>query len=158
MCRSYHEMTGAAIAMLRYHDFVPKPYLAFGAMLLRNGVDRRDVAGATVASLQAALDRRIGLFRTIVHTNHGMSPEVISDFRRHGPDWCESQVPGAKSLMEKYNLPLPERVEQHDLDEVELQTGWKPQVGFVDFLRDLKARDARSEDVSHLWAPGQLPD
>jgi nucleoside-diphosphate-sugar epimerase len=31
LCRSYHEMTGIPIAMLRYHDFVPKPYLAFGA-------------------------------------------------------------------------------------------------------------------------------
>lgn len=158
MCRSYHEMTGAAIAMLRYHDFVPKPYLAFGAQLLRNGVDRRDVAGATVASLQAALDKRFGLFRTIVHTNHGMPPEVVGDFRRHGLDWCESQVPGAKALIEKHALSLPERVEQHDLGEAERLTGWTPRVGFTDFLRDLTARAARGEDVAHLWAPGQLPD
>lgn len=157
MCRSYHEMTGASIALLRYHDFVPKPYLAFGAQLLRNGVDRRDVAGATVASLQAALEKRIGLFRTIVHTNHGMPPEVVGDFRRHGPDWCESEVSGARALMEKHTLFLPERVEQHDLGEAERLLGWKPQVTFVDFLRDLKARDARGEDVSSLWAPGQLP-
>lgn len=158
MCRSYHEMTGAAIAMLRYHDFVPKPYLAFGAQLLRNGVDRRDVATATVASLQAALDGRIGLFRTIVHTHHGMPPEVVADFRRHGPDWCEAQVPGAKALIEKYALFLPERVEQHDLGEAERLTGWTPKVGFVDFLRDLTTREARGEDVAQLWAPGQLPD
>lgn len=157
LCRSYHEMTGAAIAMLRYHDFVPKPYLAFGAQLLRNGVDRRDVAGATVASLRAALDGRIGLFRTIVHTDHGMPPEVIGDFRRHGPDWCESQVPGAAGLIAKYELFLPERVEQHDLGEAERLLGWTPQVTFVDFLRDLKARDECGEDVAQLWAPGQLP-
>ena len=47
LCRMYHEITGASVAMLRYHDFVPKHYLAFGEKLLRNGVDRRDVADAT---------------------------------------------------------------------------------------------------------------
>jgi nucleoside-diphosphate-sugar epimerase len=157
LCRAYHEMTGAAIAMLRYHDFVPKPYLAFGAKLLRNGVDRRDVAGATVASLRAALHRDIGLFRTIVHTDHGMPPEVVNTFRQAGPDWCETHVPGAKDLLEKYRIELPERVEQHDLSEAARQIGWRPAVGFLDFLKDLQARDARGEDVYSLWAPGQLP-
>ena len=51
LCRMLHESTRMGVAMLRYHDFVPKPYLRFGEMLLRNGVDARDVATATVASL-----------------------------------------------------------------------------------------------------------
>jgi len=157
LCRMLHESTGAAVAMLRYHDFVPKPYLAFGAKLLQNGVDRRDVARSTVASLQAALDRKIGLFGTIVHTNHGMPPEVISDFRALGPDWCESQVPGAKALLEKYEIQGPHRVEHHELSEAKRLLGWEPEVGFVEFLKDLKARDGRQEDVRNLWAPGQIP-
>ena len=49
MCRGYHVQTGAAVAMLRYHDFVPKRYLDFGAKLLRNGVDVRDVAASNVS-------------------------------------------------------------------------------------------------------------
>lgn len=157
LCRSYHEITGMAVAMLRYHDFVPKPYLAFGAKLLRNGVDARDVASATVASLHAAADRRIGLFRTIVHTNHHMPAEVVSDFRSHGPDWCESQMPGAQKLIAKYQLDLPERVEQHDMSEAEKLTGWTPKFGFLEFLRDLKTRDERGEDVANLWAAGFIP-
>lgn len=157
LCRSYHEMTGMAVAMLRYHDFVPKPYLAFGAKLLRNGVDARDVASATVASLHAAADRRIGLFRSIVHTNHHMPAEVVSDFRAHGPDWCESQMPGAQKLIAKYQLDLPERVEQHDMSEAEKLTGWTPKFGFLEFLRDLKTRDERGEDVANLWAAGFIP-
>ena len=156
--RMYHETTGAAVAMLRYHDFVPKPYVAFGAKLLRNGVDRRDVAAATVAALQAAAAGSIGLFRTIVHSDHHMPPEIVRDFQHGGVEWCEAQVPGAQALLEKYAIALPASVEQHDLSEAARVLGWRPQVGFVEFLRDLKARDARGEDVAGLWAPGQLPE
>ena len=157
LCRNYHESTGASVAMLRYHDFVPKPYLDFGAMLLRNGVDARDVASSNIAAVEAALEKRIGLFRTIVHTDHRMPDDVAANFREFGPDWCETQVPGARALMEKYELELPQSVEQHDLSEAAHQLNWKPQIGFTEFLRDLQARDARGEEVRSLWAPGQLP-
>lgn len=158
LCRMLHESTGASVAMLRYHDFVPKPYLDFGAKLLQNGVDRRDVANSTVASLRAAIDRRFGLFMTIVHTDHGMPPEVVQNFAELGADWCESQVPGAKALMEKYEILGPRRVEQHDLSEAKRLLGWEPKIGFLDFLGDLQERDSRGEDVRALWAPGQLPE
>ena len=157
LCRSYHEMTGASYAMLRYHDFVPKPYLDFGLKLLRNGVDARDVGTSTVAALYAGMEKKFGLFKTIVHTDHKMPPEVVADFRANGPDWCEAQMPGAKKLMEKYDFVLPESVEQHDLSEAARVLGWKPKIGFIDFLRDLAARDARDENVKAMWAEGQLP-
>lgn len=157
LSRMVHESTGASVAMLRYHDFVPKPYLAFGTKLLRNGVDRRDVASSTAAALRATLDRRVGLFTTIVHTDHGMPPEVIADFRTLGPEWCESRVSGARALMERYAVEIPDSVERHDLSEADRLLGWRPEFGFVKFLEDLKARDARGEDVRALWAPGQIP-
>ncbi len=157
LCRAYHEMTGASVVVLRYHEFIPAPYLEFGPRLLRNGVDRADVAAATLAALRATLERRAGLFRTIVHTDHGMPPEVVEDFRRLGPAWCEERLPGARGLIEKYALELPERVEQHDLSEAARVLRWKPSVGFLDFLRDLKEREARGEDVSALRVPGELP-
>ncbi len=156
LCRMYHESTGASVAMLRYHDFVPKPYLAYGAKLLRNAVDRRDVADATVAALQAAVDRRIGLFQTIVHSNHGMPVDVQTDFQKLGPSWCESQLPGARDLLARYDISLPERVEQHDLSEAKTRMGWEPKVGFMEFLRDLQSRDARGENVRALWSPSDL--
>ena len=157
LCRMYHESTGAGVAMLRYHDFVPKPYLAFGEKLLRNGVDARDVATSTAAALHAAMAGRIGLFRTIVHTAHGLPADAARDFRAYGPDWAESRLPGAKALIEKYDLSLPQEVEQHDLSEAHRLTGWRPRVGFLEFLQDLQARDAAGEDVGQLWAPGALP-
>ncbi len=156
LCRMFHEVTGAPVAMLRYHDFVPKGYLAFGAKLLRNAVDRRDVAKATVAALRAATDRRYTRFTTIVHTNHGMPAAVVQDFRRLGPDWCDEHLPGASRLMEKYGIDLPERVEQHDLSEAAEKLDWRPAVGFLDFLADLKRRDERGEDVRSLWTPSDL--
>lgn len=156
LCRTYHELTGASVAMLRYHDFVPKSYLAFGPKLLRNGVDRRDVADATVAALQAAVEKRIGLFRTIVHTNHHMPPEVLAAFPRLGLDWCETQVPGAQALLAKYDITLPNGVEQHDLSEAKALLGWEPKYGFVEFLRDLQARDGRGEEIKALFTPSDL--
>ena len=157
MCRSLHEMTGGSVAMLRYHEFVPCAYLRFGPRLLRNGVDRQDVARATVAALQAARDRRFGLFNTIVHTDHHMPKDVIDGFRRLGPDWCEEQVQGATALIAKYELELPQTVEHHDLSEAERLMGWTPRVGFVEFLRDLQQRDAKGEDVRAITVPGELP-
>jgi nucleoside-diphosphate-sugar epimerase len=156
LCRMFHEVTGAAVAMLRYHDFVPKGYLEFGAKLLRNGVDRRDVASATVSALQAGMEGRVGRFTTIVHTNHGMPDAISRDFRRLGPGWCEERVPGARGLLETYAIDLPERVEQHDLSEAEETLGWRPAVGFLDFLEDLKRRDESGEDVRSLWTPSDL--
>lgn len=158
--QAYANTTGASVALLRYHDFVPKSYLDFGVKLLRNGVDGRDVATATVAALDAAQERRFErAFMSVIHTAHGMPPEVVSDFRQHGLDWCETQVPGATALLEKYDqlANLPDRVEQHDLSEAERLFGWRPKVGFVEFLQDLKSRDARGEDIRSLWAPGMLP-
>ncbi len=157
LCQMYHEMTGASVAMLRYHDFVPKPYLDFGTMLLRNGVDRRDVAESNAAALEAALEKRFGLFRTVVHTDHRMPPEVVSHFRTLGPAWAETQVPGSARLLEKYQLALPESVEQHDLSEAAQKMDWTPKIGFTEFLHDLSVRDTRGEDVRALWAPGQIP-
>ena len=156
LCRAYHEMTGAAVVMLRYHEFVPAPYLRFGVRLLRNGVDRSDVASATLASLRATIERRVELFRTIVHTDHGMPTDVIADFQRLGPDWCEQRVPGSRHLIQKYSLVLPATVEQHDLSEAARDLSWRPVVGFVEFLRDLSERDARGEDVRALHVPGAL--
>ncbi len=157
LCRGYQEMTGGAVVMLRYHEFVPAPYLTYGVRLLRNGVDRADVAAATLAALKATSGRRVERFQTIVHTDHGMPPEVIGDFRHLGPAWCEEQVPGACRLIETYALDLPPTVEQHDLSAAAQVLGWRPAVGFTDFLRDLAARDARGEDVQALWVPGELP-
>ncbi|BFT72901.1 NAD-dependent epimerase/dehydratase family protein [Paenibacillus sp. P36] len=157
LCKTYHEMTGASIAMLRYHEFIPRPYLEFGTRLLRNGVDRRDVAEATVASVKAVLEKKVGLFRTIVHTNHGMPMDVIQDFKKKGPAWCESQVPGAIQLLNKYEIELPEQVEQHDLSMAEEILGWKPRYNFLEFLKDLKARDEKGIDVINLRVPSEIP-
>ncbi|GAA3814592.1 NAD-dependent epimerase/dehydratase family protein [Deinococcus aetherius] len=157
LCRGYHHMTGAAVVMLRYHAFVPGPYLEYGARLLRNGVDRRDVVSATLAALAAVRSGCVTLFTTVVHSDHGMPPEVRADFRRLGPAWCEAQLPGSRALLKRYGLDLPERVEQHDLSGAAGQLGWRPQVTFLDFLRDLARRDARGEDVRRLTVPGELP-
>jgi nucleoside-diphosphate-sugar epimerase len=158
LCREFHEKTGASVAILRYNEFIPRPYLEFGAHLLTNGVDRRDVSSATLAALRAVTERRVELFKTIVHNNnHETMPErVLEDFRSFGPEWCEKEVTGSHRLLEKYAIPLPEGIENYDLSEAEQVLGWKPKIGFLDFLKDLKSRDDRGEDVSRLMVPSEL--
>ena len=154
--RCLHERTGIPVALLRYHDFVPKPYLAFGAKLLRNGVDAEDVARANVAAVERGLERAYGLFRSIVHTNHGMPPEIQADFRNRGREWCESVMPGASDLLARWAIDLPEMVEQHDLRDARDVLGWTPAVGFREFLNDLKSRTENGAPVDQLWALGSL--
>lgn len=157
MCRAFHEMTRAHVVTMRYHAFVPGSYLEYGARLLRNGVDRQDVGRATVAAVEATLAGRTGLFNTIVHTAHSLPDAVRENFRELGPDWCEDQIPGSRWLLERYELDLPIRVEQHDLSEAERVLGWKPQVNFLSFLRDLEDRSARGLDLRKLQVLGELP-
>lgn len=158
LVRHFHESTGMPAVSLRYHDFVPKPYLAFGAKLLANGVDVRDVAAATVAALDAALARRVRLFTTIVHHQIDAPTEVVSAFDRLGASWLDAQQTDAVALLRSHGIALPPAVEQHDLSAAAQQLGWRPRVNIVDFVRDLQARTARGDDVHSLWAPGRLPE
>ncbi len=159
LCRSFHEKTGGSVVILRYNEFIPRPYVEFGGHLLTSGVDRRDVSGATIAALNAVMTDKVELFIAIVHNNNNlyMQPEVLDDFCNNGPKWCEEKIPGAHQLLEKYKIPLPEKVEHYDLSEVESVLGWKPTIGFLDFLRDLKTRDERNEKIETLWVPSELP-
>ena len=158
MCRGYNAQTGAAVAMLRYHDFVPKRYLDFGAKLLRNGVDVRDVAAANVASLSAGIDGRYTIISSVVHTDHGIPPVVLQNFQTYWEVWCEQVVAGSTELIDAYGIDIPTEVEQHDLSKVNALTGWKPAIGFPEFLMDLQQRHRRGEDVRSLWAPGRIPE
>lgn len=158
LVRMFHETTGHPAVNLRYHDFVPKPYLAFGAKLLANGVDVRDVAGATMAALDAALARRVTLFTSVVHHRLGAPPEMVAAFDRLGPAWLDAQQPGATALLRAHGIELPAVVEQHDLSEAQRLLGWQPRVNILDFVRDLMQRVQRREDVQALWAPGRLPE
>lgn len=158
LCRMFHETTGMAAISLRYHAFTPRPYLEFGNRLLFNGVDRRDVATATVASLKAALAGNVKYFMTVVHHALGAPPDVVADFANKGPAWLEPKLPGSTLLIQKYALKLPQRLEQHDLTEAASVLQWTPRIDFLTFLRDLQSRDARGEDVSKLHAAGELPE
>ena len=156
LCRTYHNMMRVPFALLRYHDFVPKPYLAFGEKLLYNGVDAADVASSNVAAVVAGLAGKYGLFRSVVHSNHGMPGDVRSDFAKNGPAWCEEKLPGSRVWIEKHGFLLPTSVEQHDLSEAKSVLDWEPRVNFLTFLEDLAAREARGEDVKNLWSPGTI--
>ena len=157
LSRCLHHVTGAAVVNLRYHEFLPCPYLSYGPKLLRNGVDRRDVATATAAAVDAALAGRVQVFTTVVHNHLGAPAEVSNSFAANGPAWLESQVPGATALIKKYALHLPECPEQHDMTAAAESLRWRPAQNFIHFLTDLSRRDAAGEDVTNLMTTGELP-
>ncbi len=157
LMRTYRHVTGGAIVNLRYHEFLPCPYLTYGPKLLRNGVDRRDVAAATVAAVEAAAAGRATDLTTVVHNHLDAPADVLADFAARGPAWLDARVPGASRLLERYALPLPARPEQHDMADAARQLGWTPRFNFVTFLADLARRDAAGEDVRSLQTSGELP-
>ena len=157
LSRTLHETAGAAVVNLRYHEFLPCPYLEYGPKLLRNGVDRRDVASATVAAVEAAAAGKVDVFTTVIHNRLDAPAEVLADFAARGPAWLETRVPGATRLIETYALPLPARPEQHDMTAAAESLGWRPAWDFVTFLSDLSRRDAAGEDVAALTTTGELP-
>jgi hypothetical protein len=162
LCRQFQETTpGSSVVVLRYNKFTPCSYLEFGARLLENGVDRKDVSSATVASVRAIVGGKVdGLFRTVVHNSNDAMPVSVADnFQNEGMRWLEDRVPGALQLIQKYSISLPSRIEErHDMREAERVLGWKPKVGFVEFLRDLQKRDRLGEPVGDLWVPSELPE
>ena len=157
LSRCLHHVNGAAVVNLRYHEFLPSPYLSYGPKLLRNGVDRRDVASATVAAVEAAMARRVTVFTTVIHNHLDAPAEVLAAFDTKGPAWLETKVPGATRLIEKYGLPLAKRPEQHDMSAAAEALGWRPAWNFVTFLTDLARRDADGQDVARLMTTGELP-
>ncbi|MFI5421937.1 MAG: NAD-dependent epimerase/dehydratase family protein [Nitrososphaerales archaeon] len=160
LCRQFQETTeGASVAILRYNKFVPCSYLEYGGRLLENGVDLRDISAATVAALKAVCEYKIAFFRTVVvNKNDDMPESVAQNFRSNGPAWLEDRLQGSSRLIGKYSIPLPARIEErYDLSESQRVLDWKPTIGFLDFLRDLKKRDERGEDVSKLWVASELP-
>lgn len=48
-------------------------------------------------------------------------------------------------------------VEQHDRSAAERGLGRRPAGGFLDFVRDVPARDTRHDDVASRWVPDAVP-
>ena len=117
------------------------------------GCTTRSRAGATVAALTAVVERRVDLFATIVHTDHHLPAEVQRDFATHGPDWCETQVPGSAELLRRYALDLPTEVGQRDLSEAERLLGWVRGDRYQDAARDgRRSGPARGHPWFSCWA------
>ena len=156
LARGFHERTNAPTVVLRYHAFTPRPYLDFGLRLLANGVDRADVAAATLAAVRAALAGEVGLFTTIVHTDHRLPPDVAADFAGRGADHYRDRVPAGMAALARRGITLPRAVERHDLSAAAETLGWRPAVTFETFLHDLARREAAGLPIDTLVVPGGL--
>ena len=65
---------------------------------------------------------------------------------------------GSKSKIVEKPLPQDDPKQRRpDITLAHEKLGWKPTINGLDFLRDLQRRDAAGEDVTKLWAAGQLP-
>ena len=112
-------------AILRYHDFVPEPYLRWGDELLRNGVD--DAISRPRRSRRPRRRSRTG-DRPVPYDRPQRPPaahEVRADFAAYGAGLVRVAATGRAALMSRHGS-RSRQVEQHDLSEAADLLGWRP--------------------------------
>lgn len=136
----------AAEALARIKD--PSARVLIASLLARLKEDQAPY-GLWVRAARALLD---------LDASHQRSVTVIQSVL--GETWIarERKLRALRPLPTFLLLDDPEHAEaqSRDVGEAERLTGWTPRVGFIEFPRDLQARDARDEDMRGLWSPGLL--
>ena len=127
---------------LRFGMFVPEPFDHTGIRFLYGGVDQGDVARAVQAALHALRSREPGSFtgyniESAVPYGDEDASELPRDplavIRRHWPD--------APDLMAEAGIaPWGPVGEWFPIDKAERELGWRPAIGFSEFLAALRDR------------------
>lgn len=148
VCQFYHRVHGIRCVMLRPGDFTPyRNRKQYGERLLRGGVDRRDVH--QVAAL-AVEDDTIACEAFPISREDPFGPDEVEAWPNDPGAVLERYVPEARSLVDRYGLDLPERVNVPDIAVTKQKLGYRPRYNFITFLRELAERDARREAADWL--------
>jgi nucleoside-diphosphate-sugar epimerase len=154
LCEYYHVTHKFQSPMLRYGAFTPCDLVSYGGRLLGVGVDLRDVAGATARAVDilAAGEPLHGPFT--VMPDHGLRAEDAADFGRRWLNLLGQEDSAYVGLVKKYEIRMPNAIQQHDLAATRDVLGFAPGWNFLTFLKELKQRDARGEVTpqSPRWA------
>ena len=150
LCGFYHRKHGVRCTILRPADFTPyHDRKHYGERLLRGGVDRRDVTEITAL---AAENDTIGLEAFPAMRDDPFTLEDVQRWRTNREAVLERHVPGARGLVERYTIDLPEEIGPPDISIAKERLGYKPRHNFVTFLRDLAEHDGRGTAREWLGA------
>lgn len=124
LCQFYHRVHGIRCIMLRAADFTPyRITKQYGERLLRDGVDRRDVQQAAILAVE----------------NETVACEAFAVVRED-----------PFTLVERFELELPERIAQSDISAIHAQLGYRPRYNFFSFLGDLAQQERHGDAASWL--------
>lgn len=139
LCRFYHRTAGIRCIMLRPADFTPyRNRKQYGERLLRGGVDRRDVIAAAVL---AVANDSVACEAFSILREDPWTPDDVQAWPQDPAAVLERHVSGARQLVERYGLSLPERIGPNDVAATKEKLGYQPKYNFITFLRELAERD-----------------
>lgn len=151
LCGFYHRKHGVRCTILRPADFTPyRDRKHYGERLLQGGVDRRDVIEITAL---AAENGAIGLEAFPAMRDDPFTPEDVQRWRNSRETVLERHVPGARVLVERYTIDLPEEIAPPNISIAKERLSYKPRYTFVTFLQDLAEHDGRG--TAREWLAGR---
>ncbi len=139
LCGFYHRRHGIRCTLLRPADFTPyRDRKHYGERLLRGGVDRRDVVEITALAVE---NGTIECEAFPVMREDPFTSEDIQWWRDDPGAVLERYVPGARVLVERYNLDLPAEIAPPNIILSKERLGYRPRFNFITFLQELADHD-----------------
>jgi nucleoside-diphosphate-sugar epimerase len=143
LCGFYHRAHGIRCIILRPADFTPyRDNKHYGERLLRGGVDHRDVHDIAALAVE---NGDIACEAFPVMREDPFTPEDVQRWPDDPAAVLERHVPGARALVERYDLDLPGRIAPPDIRISKERLGYRPRHNFITFLRELAVKDERGE-------------
>lgn len=148
LCGYYNRARGIRCTILRPADFTPhRSRKHYGERLLRDGVDRRDVVDIAATAVE---NETIEYEALPVMREDPFTPEDVEQWADDPASVLERHLPGARTLVERYGLDLPDRITPPDIGLSRERLGYRPRHNFITFLRELAERDREGNAVGWL--------
>ncbi|WP_219837274.1 NAD(P)-dependent oxidoreductase [Paenibacillus sp. R14(2021)] len=133
LCQFYHDEHGIEVIMLRPADFTPYRDLRhYGERLLHGGVDRRDVIQAVAAAVNSP--HPFGAYHLVRHDP--FTEEDVKAYAASPVDAWDKLYPGAKRVIEKYQMTPPAQIQPMDLTKERDELGYRPRYNFGTFIQE----------------------
>ena len=148
LCAYHHRVHGLRCLVLRPGNFTPyRSNREYGERLARGGVDRRDVHQAAALAVDNETVE-YGVF--VVLQDMLYTPADVEAWPDDPAAVLERHVPGARGLVERYAISLPERISPPDTAPTREALGYRPRYTFLGFLRELADHDTAGYATSWL--------
>jgi nucleoside-diphosphate-sugar epimerase len=134
LCQYFHDQHGIEVIMLRPADFTPfRDILQYGERMLHGGVDRRDVIQSVILATECK--QTFGAYHIV--RQDPFTQEDVEAYSQSPVQVLDMKYPGAKKIIEMYNLKLPSKIHVSDLSKEQQELEYKPKYNFGTFIQEL---------------------